>query len=263
MEQLHVIKIGGNCIDDSNELELFLSNFTKITGPKIVVHGGGKIATELATKLGVNQTMIDGRRITDAETLNIAIMVYAGLINKNLVAQLQARKNNAMGFSGADGNLIQTKKRDKEPLDFGFVGDILENGINTDLLQTLLQNGITPVVSPITHDGKGVLLNTNADTIASKIATALSLRYQVVLAYCFEKTGVLYDVENEESYIPFISKDKFKQLKAEDCISKGMFPKLENAFEAVEKGVAKVVICKSQNLPTLVSNQFIGTQIIN
>lgn len=262
MEQLHVIKIGGNCIDDSYELELFLSNFASITGPKIVVHGGGKMATQLAAKLGIEQTMVDGRRITDAQTLDLAVMVYAGLINKNIVAQLQTKNCNAIGFSGADGNLIQSVKRPNHLIDYGFVGDILEDGINIYLFQTLLQNGIIPVVSPITHDGNGQLLNTNADTIASKIATALSSQYQVILTYCFEKTGVLYALENEESYIPILTKAKFTQLKAEGILTKGMLPKLDNAFAAIEQGVTKVTICKAEHLSTIGSKQVIGTQII-
>jgi acetylglutamate kinase len=263
MEQLHIIKIGGNCIDDSHELELFLSNFAAITGPKILIHGGGKMATQLATKLGTKQTMVDGRRITDAQTLDIAVMVYAGLINKSIVAQLQARNCNAIGFSGADGNLIQSVKRPNQLIDFGFVGDILDDGINIRLFETFLQNGIIPVVSPITHDGNGQLLNTNADTIASKIAIALSLQYHVILTYCFEKTGVLYALENEESYLPILTKEKFTQLKVEGIISKGMLTKLDNAFAAIEQGVTQVTICNAQHLSSIGSKQIIGTQIIN
>ena len=262
-EQLHIIKIGGNCIDDPHELGLFLSSFATISGMKILVHGGGKMATKLASKLGIDQTMVDGRRVTDAQTLDIAVMVYAGLINKKMVAQLQAKKNNAMGFSGADGNLIQGVKRTSSSIDYGFVGDILKEGINIHLFETLLQNRIIPVVSPITHDGNGQLLNTNADTIASKIAIALSSHYEVILTYCFEKTGVLYAVENEESYIPILTKEKFIQLKAEGIISKGMLPKLDNAFEAIEQGVAQVAICNAQNLSAIDSEQVIATQIIN
>ena len=263
MEKLNVIKIGGNCVDDPQDLKLFLANFSTITGAKILVHGGGKIATELAVKLGIAQKMIDGRRVTDTQTLDIAVMVYAGRINKNVVAQLQAKNCNAMGFSGADGNLIRSVQRTSHPLDYGFAGDILEDGINTGLFESLLQNGITPVVSPITHDGKGQLLNTNADTIASKIATALSSHYKVILTYCFEKTGVLQDMENEESYIPILTKEGFARLKAEGIISMGMLPKLDNAFSAIEQGVGKVTICKAQHLSTINSQQVKGTQIIN
>jgi len=263
MEQLHVIKIGGNCIDDPKELELFLSNFASIRGPKILVHGGGKMATGLAEQLGIPQTIIEGRRITDARTLDIAVMVYAGLINKKIVAQLQAKGSNAIGLSGADGNLIQGIKRTNQSIDYGFAGDILEDGINIRLFETLLQNGIVPVVSPITHDDKGQLLNTNADTIASKIAIALSAQYQVFLTYCFEKIGVLYAMENEESYIPLLAKEKFMELKAEGIISKGMLPKLENAFASIASGVAQVTICKAQYLSTIGSEQVTGTKIIN
>ena len=262
-KQLHIIKIGGNCIDDPHELGLFLSSFSSITGMKILVHGGGKMATKLATKLGIDQTMVDGKRLTDAQTLDIAVMVYAGLINKKIVAQLQAQKSNAMGFSGADGNLIQAFKRTSSSIDYGFVGDILKNGINIDLFETLLQNGIIPVVSPITHDGNGQLLNTNADTIASKIAIAFSQYYEVVLTYCFEKTGVLYAVEDEASYIPILTKEKFMQLKAEGIISKGMLPKLDNAFAALEQGVTQVTICNVQNLSAIGSEKVIATQIIH
>ena len=262
MEQLFIIKIGGNIIDDEVRLEKFLQQFAHIQGKKVLVHGGGKLATRLAEQMGIQQQMVDGRRITDAQTLDLAVMVYAGLINKSIVAQLQARNCNAIGFSGADGNLIQSVKRPNHLIDYGFVGDILEDGINIYLFKTLLQNGIIPVVSPITHDGNGQLLNTNADTIASKIAIALSSQYQVILTYCFEKTGVLYAFENEESYIPILTKAKFTQLKAEGILTKGMLPKLDNAFAAIEQGVTKVTICKAEHLSTIGTKQVIGTQII-
>jgi acetylglutamate kinase len=200
LEKLYVIKIGGNIIDDETKLSSFLLSFASIKGKKILVHGGGKLATKLADKMGVEQQMIDGRRITDAETLKIVTMVYAGYINKNIVAQLQVNGCNAIGLSGADGNLIQAHKRQHATIDYGFVGDI--DSVNTALLQTLLEQDIAVVAAPITHDTKGTLLNTNADTIAQELATALGKLYQTELIYSFEKNGVLLNVDDEDSVIP-------------------------------------------------------------
>ena len=203
LKSLSIIKIGGNIIDNPTELSPFLSDFSKIEGYKVLVHGGGKSATKMAESIGLVPEMIDGRRITDAAMLDIVVMIYAGQINKNIVAQLQANSTNAMGFSGADGNLIQSVKRNHPTINYGFVGDVKK--VNTQILETLLSNGIVPVFCAITHDGKGQLLNTNADTIASELAIALSEIFKVTLNYCFEKPGVLYDAEDDSSVIENIN----------------------------------------------------------
>ena len=261
METLHVIKIGGNIIDDSKQLSVFLKDFSAITEPKILIHGGGKLATELAKTLGITQTMIDGRRITDAETLNVTVMVFAGLINKTIVAKLHAENCNAIGFCGADGNLIKSKKREHAEIDFGFVGDVLVNGVDAKQIEQLLKMNYVPIISPITHDGFGNLLNTNADTMASKIASALIGQYNVVLTYCFEKNGVLKDVENDESYIPVLDKQNYLKLKTDGVISKGMIPKLDNAFDALALGVTRVSVCHAKHIST-VTSQLKGTQLV-
>jgi acetylglutamate kinase len=235
-----IIKIGGNIIDNPTELAQFLSDFSKIEGYKILVHGGGKSATKMAESIGLVPQMIDGRRITDAAMLDVVVMIYAGQINKNIVAQLQANSTNAMGFSGADGNLIQSDKRNHPTINYGFVGDIKK--VNTSLLETLLSNGIVPVFCAITHDGKGQLLNTNADTIASELAIALSEVFDVTLNYCFEKPGVLYDAEDDSSVIENINQELYSKLKAEKAIHSGMIPKLDNCFNSLSKGVQKIKI---------------------
>lgn len=253
-----IIKIGGNIIDDPIKLSNFLSSFSAVNGKKILIHGGGKLATRLAEQMGVQQQMVDGRRITDAETLKIVTMVYAGYINKNIVAQLQANGCNAIGLTGADGNLIQAHKRKHATIDYGFVGDI--DKVNTDLLRALLDKNIAIVAAPITHDAKGLLLNTNADTIAQEIATALAPHYQTALIYSFEKAGVLLDVEDEHSVIPKINTAYYSELKAKQLIFAGMIPKLDNAFAALQKGVGKVIIGKAEQLEELV-NGVSGTTI--
>lgn len=235
-----LIKIGGNIIDNRTELEQFLSDFSKIEGYKVLVHGGGKSATKMAERIGLAPQMIDGRRITDAAMLDVVVMIYAGQINKNIVAQLQAKNTNAMGFSGADGNLIQSDKRNHPTINYGFVGDVKK--VNTQLLETLLSNGIVPVFCAITHDGKGQLLNTNADTIASELAIALSEVFDVTLNYCFEKPGVLYDAEDDSSVIENINQELYSKLKAEKAIHSGMIPKLDNCFNSLSKGVQKIKI---------------------
>nr|WP_315165685.1 acetylglutamate kinase [uncultured Flavobacterium sp.] len=235
-----LIKIGGNIIDNPTELKQFLSDFSKIEGYKVLVHGGGKSATKMAESIGLVPQMIDGRRITDAAMLDVVVMIYAGQINKNIVAQLQANSTNAMGFSGADGNLIQSDKRNHPTINYGFVGDVKK--VNTQLLETLLSNGIVPVFCAITHDGKGQLLNTNADTIASELAIALSEVFDVTLNYCFEKPGVLYDAEDDSSVIENINQELYSKLKAEKAIHSGMIPKLDNCFNSLSKGVQKIKI---------------------
>ena len=235
-----LIKIGGNIIDNPTELSQFLSDFSKIEGYKVLVHGGGKSATKMAESIGLVPQMIDGRRITDTAMLDVVVMIYAGQINKNIVAQLQANSTNAMGFSGADGNLIQSDKRNHPTIDYGFVGDVKK--VNTQLLETLLSNGIVPVFCAITHDGKGQLLNTNADTIASELAIALSEVFDVTLNYCFEKPGVLFDAEDDSSVIENINQELYSKLKAEKAIHSGMIPKLDNCFNSLSKGVQKIKI---------------------
>ena len=235
-----IIKIGGNIIDNPMELAHFLADFSKIEGYKLLVHGGGKSATKLAESMGLVPQMIDGRRITDAAMLEVVVMIYAGQINKNIVAQLQANSTNAIGFSGADGNLIQSHKRNHPTINYGFVGDV--NKVNTPLLETLLLNNLVPVFCAITHDGSGQLLNTNADTISSELAIALSEVFEVTLNYCFEKPGVLFDAEDDSSVIENINSELYAKLKAEKAIHSGMIPKLDNCFNSLNKGVQKIKI---------------------
>jgi acetylglutamate kinase len=261
MDQLTIIKIGGNVIDNSENLHQFLLDFTALPGDKILVHGGGKIATELGESLGIEAKMVDGRRITDIETLRIVTMVYAGLINKNMVAQLQAKGCNAIGLTGADGNVIKAKKRPVKTIDYGFVGDLDEHSINTNTLSNLLQAGLTPVLCAITHDGDSQLLNTNADTIASAVAVAMANQYETQLVYCFEKKGVLRDVTNEESVVREIKAAAFEGLQADGTVAGGMIPKLHNAFEAINKGVSTVYIGKADELPMLGVGEF-GTKLL-
>ena len=260
MDKLIVIKIGGNIIDDDAKLALFLKSFAALNEKKILIHGGGKLATRLAAQLNIQQQLVDGRRITDAETLKIVTMVYTGAINKNIVAQLQSEKCNAIGISGADGNAIVAHKRKHATIDFGFVGDV--DSVNTSFLQSLIENNICPIVAPITHDGKGQLLNTNADTIAQEIAKALSKIYHVTLIYSFEKAGVLLDTEKEDSVIPVLTPSKYEELRSKGKIFAGMIPKLDNAFAALKQGVNKVIIGQAENLATLISGKS-GTSIIN
>jgi acetylglutamate kinase len=240
MQQVFVIKIGGNIIDNANALSTFLDAISSIHHPIVLIHGGGKLATDLATNMQVPQQMIDGRRITDAETLKIVTMVYAGFINKNIVAQLQARNRNAIGITGADANIIQAHKRTHSTIDYGFVGDV--DGVHAATINSLLSQQLLPVIAPITHDGKGQLLNTNADTIANEIAKALSNTNKVTLLYCFDKKGVLKDVQDDASIIPSITKANIEELKTNNIIHTGMIPKIDNALAAVEAGVHNVVL---------------------
>lgn len=240
MKKVTLIKIGGNIIDNPSELEQFLTDFSKIKGHKVLIHGGGKSATKMAESIGLVPQMIDGRRITDAAMLDVVVMIYAGQINKNIVAQLQSKNDNAIGFSGADGNLIQSTKRNHPTIDYGFVGDVKQ--VNTSLLATLLENSIVPVFCAITHDKNGQLLNTNADTIASELAIALSEVFDVTLTYCFEKQGVLSDSEDDSSVITEINEALYNKLKAEKVIHSGMIPKLDNCFNSLSKGVQIIKI---------------------
>ncbi|SDG97133.1 acetylglutamate kinase [Winogradskyella thalassocola] len=246
MKILKVIKIGGNIIDNEDALAAFITDFATLKGPKILVHGGGKLATKLATQMNIPVQMNEGRRITDADTLDIITMVYAGKINKNIVAQLQANTCNAIGFSGADGNTIVSDKRPTKPIDYGFAGDVKQ--VNTETLEILLKNSITPVFCAITHDKNGQLLNTNADTIASELAIGFASIYNTELYYCFEKNGVLEDVNNDDSVIENINTESYKTLKANKIIFEGMIPKLDNCFHAINQNVQKVCIGKSDML---------------
>lgn len=260
MERLFIIKIGGNIIDDEKKLSSFLKDFAAIKEKKILVHGGGKLATKLAQQMNIPQQMIEGRRITDAETLKIVTMIYAGYINKNIVAQLQAFDCNAIGITGTDGNSLLAHKRVHPMLDYGYVGDI--DVVNLNFFKNLIEQNLTPVIAPITHDKKGQLLNTNADTIAQEIAKALSAFYNVELIYSFEKSGVLLDVNNEESVIHKLNADYYKELKQEGKIFAGMIPKLDNAFTALNSGVKKVIIGKAEEIHELISGEK-GTSISN
>ncbi len=262
MNKLYIIKIGGNSIDHPDDLDQFLTDFSSLEGLKILVHGGGKIATTFADELGIEAKMVNGRRITDSETLRIVTMVYAGLISKNIIAQLQAKNCNATGLTGADGNLIATHKRPVKDIDYGFVGDIHEASVNIEMLDKLLDAGLIPVFSAITHNGKGQLLNTNADTIASAIAIALSKLYDTTLMYCFEKKGVLRDVKDENSCISELNFKDYTALKSNGNIHEGMLPKLDNAFNAMHHGVKKVIICHAKDLKKQNRNENFGTQLV-
>jgi len=261
MKKLSVIKIGGNVIDNSEKLNQFLLDFTALPGDKILIHGGGKIATELGVSLGVEAKMVEGRRITDIETLRVVTMVYAGLINKNMVAQLQAKGSNAIGLTGADGNIIKAVKRPVKDIDYGFVGDLDESSVSSDTLDSLLKAGLVPVLCAITHDGASQLLNTNADTIASAVAVAMSSLYDTSLIYCFEKRGVMRDIDDDQSLVPVIRMGEFETLKNEGVVSGGMIPKLHNAFEAIKSGVNAVYIGKADELPQIDQQNF-GTRLI-
>lgn len=242
--KLKIVKIGGNVINDRQELGSFLRDFSDMDTLKILVHGGGKRATELAATLGLETKMVGGRRITDEANLEIVTMVYAGLLNKNIVAKLQANDCNAIGLTGADANMILAHKRIVKDIDYGFVGDV--DAVEKETIKLLLNNQIVPVFSAITHNKNGQLLNTNADTIASELAKGLSGIFDVELIYCFEKKGVLMDVEDDDSVIEEIDKAKYQRLKADQIIAEGMLPKLENCFESLENGVKKVIIGKPE-----------------
>jgi len=259
--QLSIIKIGGNIIDDPTKLASFLATFTTMNGPKILVHGGGKIATDIGRQLGIEPKYVDGRRITDGATLHLVTMVYGGLINKQVTAQLQALGCNAIGLTGADASIIPAQKRPVKEIDFGFVGDVDSKDINTSVLKIMLDAGLTPVIAPLTHDRNGQILNTNADTIAQEVAKALSVLFEVQLIYCFEKKGVLADPADEGSVIPKITAEEFDRLKAQGIVSGGMVPKLQNALAAVSSGVKKVVIGDAAELADIMLGKA-GTSIV-
>lgn len=240
MEILKVIKIGGHIINDAIKLQAFLEKFASLQGPKILVHGGGKLASSLAQQMNIEVKMHEGRRITNKDTLDIITMTYAGKINKNIVASLQANQCNAIGFSGADGNTIVAIKRPIKEIDFGYVGDITQ--VQTSTLELLIKNNITPIFCAITHDTEGQLLNTNADTIASELAIAFSKKYQVELYYCFEKKGVLTSIEDEHTVIQTIDQNSYKKLQQEGIITEGMIPKIDNCFYALKHKVHTIHI---------------------
>ena len=240
MDKLSVVKIGGNVIEDAAALQSFLTDFAQMQGSKILVHGGGKKATAMAEKMDIPVQMVEGRRITDAQNLDIITMLYGGKINKNIVAQLQNLGCNALGLSGADGNAIQAVKRPVKSIDYGLVGDVV--GVNNALFQMLLKGGYTPVCCAITHDQKGQLLNTNADTIAATLAQSLSQSFEVSLWYCFEKQGVLENIDDDGSVIETITPQKYKNLKTARVIHSGMIPKIDNCFDALANGVNEVKI---------------------
>ena len=239
-EKLTVIKVGGKIVEEEATLNQLLNDFAAIEGHKVLVHGGGRSATRLATRLGIESQMVNGRRITDAETLSVVTMVYGGLVNKNIVAGLQARGVNALGLTGADMNVIRSVKRPVKEIDYGFVGDVKQ--VDASLLSDLIKKGVVPVMAPLAHHGEGHLLNTNADTIAGETAKALAALFDVTLVFCFEKKGVLRNENDEDSVISSISPAEFQQYVAEGVIQGGMIPKLENAFESIRAGVSEVVI---------------------
>jgi acetylglutamate kinase len=290
-EKLFVIKIGGNVIDDAAALQSFLTDFASIKAKKILVHGGGKIATKIGEQLGIQSNYINGRRITDEATIDLVTMVYGGLVNKKVVAQLQALQCNAIGLTGADANIIPATKRpiiyspsgtanknanssNNSPsgdggkasigdggIDYGFVGDVVQEQISSKNLEVLLANNFTLVIAPLTHDGKGQILNTNADTVASSLAVALSGRYDVRLIYCFEKNGVLENVEDDNSVITLITKEKYNQLLADKKLFDGILPKIDNAFAAINSGVKEVLIGHAKDLLQNVTTTTKGTLI--
>lgn len=241
MEKVTIVKVGGAVVEDNEQLAQLLTDFAAIPGKKVLVHGGGRRATKVAAALGIESKMVNGRRITDAQMLEVVTMVYGGLVNKNLVAKLQAKGINALGLTGADMDVIHSHKRPvKDGVDFGYVGDV--ERANGKMLQTLIQEGITPVMAPLTHDGNGNILNTNADTIASETAKALAPYYDVTLIYSFEKKGVLSNPDDDNSVIPVITRSDFEKYQADGTIGGGMIPKIENALAAVDAGVKEVII---------------------
>lgn len=256
-QRLQVVKIGGKLIEDEKKLQDFLSDFVAIQGPKILVHGGGKMATDLSHRLGLEAKMIDGRRITDENSLKVILMVYAGLINKTIVAKLQGLSCNSVGLCGADGNSIISKRRATGIVDFGFVGDI--EHVNVHFISSLLEQGISPVFSPISSTKEGELLNTNGDSIASELARAMSRDFATELWYLFEKKGVLADVNDETSVIERINKERYEKLLQDKIINEGMLPKLKNCFEALENGVQKVCLGDSE----LLRKASLYTEIVN
>lgn len=254
MEKLVLVKVGGKIVEEADTLKQLLRDFSSIEGYKVLVHGGGRSATKVAAQLGIESQMVNGRRITDAEMLKVVTMVYGGLVNKTIVAGLQALGVNALGLTGADMNLMRSVKRPVKDIDYGFVGDVKE--VNAGLLANLIAQGVVPVLAPLTHDKQGNLLNTNADTIAGEAAKALAAYFDVTLMFCFEKKGVLRDEVDDDSVIPELDRQMFQQYVAEGIIQGGMIPKLENAFQAIDAGVRQVVITRASDI-----DKQVGTRI--
>jgi acetylglutamate kinase len=246
MEKLTIVKVGGKIVEKPESLSRFLGAFSKIKGYKVLVHGGGRLATDMAAKLGIDSQLVNGRRITDAEMLKIVTMVYGGLVNKEIVAHLQANDVNALGLTGADMNYMRSEKRPVKDIDYGFVGDVKE--VNASILADLISKDIVPVLAPLTHDKSGNLLNTNADTIAAEAAKALAKYFDVILMFCFEKKGVLLNENVIDSVIPLLTPELFKQYVAEGIINSGMIPKLENSFIALKAGVKQVIITQADQI---------------
>lgn len=261
MDKLFVVKIGGNVINNEENLSSFLQSFASVKSPKILVHGGGKIATKIGEQLGIKSNYINGRRITDDDTIDLVTMVYGGLVNKKIVAQLQARGCNAIGLTGADANIIPATRRPVKEIDYGWAGDINNDELIINNLEVIIESGITPVFAPLTHDGQGHILNTNADTIASSLAVALSKDYDVRLIYSFEKKGVLENVEDGNSVIRNINKEKYRQLLQEKKLFEGIIPKIDNAFAAIDAGVKEVLIGDAKDLLKNTTNDMAGTLI--
>lgn len=246
MEKLTLIKVGGKIVEVPETLQQLLRDFSSIEGYKVLVHGGGRSATKVAAQLGIESKMVNGRRITDADMLNVVTMVYGGLVNKNIVAGLQSLGINALGLTGADMNIMRSDKRPVKDVDYGFVGDVKE--VNADLLSSLIRQGIVPVLAPLTHDKQGHMLNTNADTIAGEAAKALAKYFDVTLMFCFEKKGVLRDENDDDSVIPEINREAFKEYVEAGIIQGGMIPKLENAYQAIDAGVKEVIITQASEI---------------
>ncbi len=260
MEKLLIVKLGGNVIDQPSALVSFLDDFALLAGKKILVHGGGKLATEVSTALGLETKMIEGRRITDAATLKVVTMVYAGGINKTLVSGLQARGCNALGLTGADANVIAARKRQHPGIDFGFAGDI--ERIDTAVVRQFLHAGLSPVFAPLTHDGRGTMLNTNADTIAAALASALVAHYRTTLVYCFDKKGVLASAD-EDVVIPTLTPQQYQSLKSKGVISKGMLPKLDESFAALQAGAEAIILCHASELQRAANgDEAVGTRLV-
>lgn len=245
-ERLTIVKVGGKIVEDESSLQQLLHDFSILPGYKLLVHGGGRSATKLASRMGVETQMVEGRRITDKEMLDIVVMVYAGLVNKQIVAALQAKGMNAVGLTGADLDVIRSVKRPVVSIDYGFVGDV--QSVNGEILSNLIRMNVIPVMAPLTHDGNGQMLNTNADTIAGETAKALADFFDVTLIYCFEKKGVLRDAEDENSVIPEITPEVFRNYVEQGVIQGGMIPKLDNAFSAINAGVQQVIITSAESL---------------
>lgn len=262
MQKLFVIKIGGNVIDSPEALQAFLKDFAAIDGKKLLVHGGGKIATKIGEQLGIESKYVDGRRITDEATIDLVTMVYGGLVNKKIVAQLQALDCNAIGLTGADANSLQATKRPVKKIDYGWVGDIDNNVIDGKATRLFIDNGLVPVFAPLTHDSMGHILNTNADTVASTLAIALSGAYNVRLIYCFEKKGVLENVNDDDSVIRLIDRETYRQLLADQKLFAGILPKIDNAFAAIDAGVKEVLVGDAKDLLANTTAETSGTLFI-